>query len=208
MLRILGRQTSINVRKVLWAADEMGLDYHHEPQWATPAAPSTAPDFLKLNPNGQVPVIEDENGVQWESNTLSRYLAGKHGRDDLLPTDPFERAQVERWMDWQATDLNSAWRYGFRALVRKDAGFDDPAEIAASLKACAAKLAIVADQLEAAGAHMAGDDFTLADIGIALSIHRVRSLPGAPALPEPVAAYMERLSDRPAFAVHCGPTTP
>lgn len=208
MLRILGRPTSINVRKVLWTADEIGIPYDYEPQWATPAAPSTSPALLKLNPNGLVPVIEDENGVLWESNTISRYLAGKSGRTDLLPAEPLPRAQVERWMDWQATDLNAAWRYGYRALVRKDEGFDDPGQIAASLKACAARLAIIAGQLEATGAYMAGRDFTLADIGVALSIHRIRSLPGAPALPAAVAAYMERLQPRPAYGQYCGPTTP
>jgi glutathione S-transferase len=208
MLKILGRPTSINVRKVLWASDEIGLAYDHEPQWATPAAPSDSPALLKLNPNGQVPVIEDENGVQWESNTISRYLAGRHGRADLLPAEPLARAQVERWMDWQATDLNAAWRYGFRALIRKDAGFDDALQIDQSLKACAARLSIIAGRLEATGAYMAGPDFTLADIGVALSIHRIRSMPGAPPLPAPVAAYMERLAERPAYAKHCGSATP
>ncbi|OYX34313.1 MAG: glutathione S-transferase [Caulobacterales bacterium 32-69-10] len=208
MLRILGRPTSINVRKVLWTADEIGLSYDHEPEWATPATPSGSPALLKLNPNGLVPVIEDENGPMWESNTISRYLAGRHGRADLLPAEPLARARVEQWMDWQATDLNVAFRYGFRALIRKDAGFDDPQQIGQSLQACAARLGLIAGQLEATGAHMAGPDFTLADIGIALSVHRIRSLPGAPALPTAVAAYMQRLAQRPAYARHCGPETP
>ncbi len=208
MLRILGRPTSINVRKVLWTADEIGLAYDHEPQWATPAAPSGSRELLKLNPNGLVPVIEDENGALWESNTICRYLAGKHERADLLPAEPLARAKVEQWMDWQATDLNAAWRYGFRALIRKDAGFDDEQLIAVSLATCAARLALIADQLKATGAYMAGAEFTLADIGVALSVHRIRSLPGAPLLPAPVAAYMERLAARPAFARHCGAATP
>src|SRR5215204_4870318 len=104
MLRILGRPASINVRKVLATADEIGLAHRHEPQWTTPQAPGRSPEFLRMNPNGQVPVIEDENGVLWESNTICRYLVGKHGREDLLPSGPAARARVEMWLDWQATD--------------------------------------------------------------------------------------------------------
>ena len=120
MLRILGRASSINVRKVLWTCREIGLDYRRE-DFGTGFAPTNTPQFLAMNPNGQVPVIEDEAGVLWESNTICRYLAAKHARTDLLSADPRERAGVEQWMDWGATDLNSAWRYAFTgARVRAE----------------------------------------------------------------------------------------
>jgi glutathione S-transferase len=108
MLRILGRTSSINVRKALWTAHECGLPFVQEPEWAAERS-SREPAFLALNPNGLVPVLITEGGVLWESNTIARYLAGLAGRDDLLPAAPFARAEVERWMDWQATELNRAW---------------------------------------------------------------------------------------------------
>lgn len=208
MLRILGRPSSINVRKVLWTADEIGVPYAHEAQWATPAAPSGSPELLALNPNGMVPVIEDENGPLWESNTICRYLAARNGRDDLLPTDPVERARVETWMDWQATELNAAWRYAFLALMRKAPGYDDPARIEASLKASAACLDIIDGQLAKTRSFIAGFEFTVADIGLALSIHRIRALPGAARLPSEVAVYFDRLGPRPTFGRWCDPAQP
>ena len=69
MLRILGRVTSINARKVLWAADEMGIAYEHE-IWGKPDRDPNVADFLALNPNGQVPVIIDDGFVLWESSAI------------------------------------------------------------------------------------------------------------------------------------------
>lgn len=208
MLKILGRPTSINVRKVLWTASEIGLAFEHQAQWATPAAPSGSPELLRLNPNGLVPVIEDENGPLWESNTICRYLAGKHGRADLLPADPAPRARVELWMDWQASELNKAWSYAFMALIRKDPGFAEAAQVERSFAACTGRLAMIADQLDASGGYMAGGGFTLADVCIGLSVHRIRSLPGGPPLPPAVERYMARLGERPAFTPYGGPQTP
>jgi glutathione S-transferase len=199
-MRILGRTSSVNVRKVLWTADEIGLSYDHEDQWATHAAPSTAPDFLALNPNGLVPVIQDEAGVLWESNAICRYLAVKHGRSDLLPSDPFGRAQVEKWMDWQVGDLTAAWRYAFLALVRRAKGYDDAGRVERSIQAWNRLMVLLDAHLASAEGYAAGPSFTLADIVLGLSIHRWRSTPIDHAAAPAIAAYMLRLSERPAFA--------
>src|SRR5947209_7942524 len=106
--RLLGRPNSINVRKVIWTLAELEITYVHESDWATPQRPTSLPEFRSLNPNGLVPVIVDENGPLWESNTIIRYLAAKHGRTDLLPESAAARAKVEMWMDWAATDVNNA----------------------------------------------------------------------------------------------------
>ncbi len=100
--------------------------------WGLGFSSTSEPAFLALNPNGQVPVVESQDGVLWESNTICRHLASQNGQQVLLPLSPWPRALVERWMDWQATDLNSAWRGVFLGLVRKDAAYAQPAVIAAS----------------------------------------------------------------------------
>src|SRR3546814_4388206 len=93
LLKILGRTSSINVRKVLWTCQELEIAYERE-DWGIGFASTHKPEFLALNPNAQVPVIIDENGVLWESNTICRYLVGKNGISDLLPSEPAPRARV------------------------------------------------------------------------------------------------------------------
>ncbi|MDP2373885.1 glutathione S-transferase family protein [Reyranella sp.] len=192
MLRILGKASSINVRKVLWTCEEVGLPYERRDE---------GPE-LAQNPNGLVPVIVDGDFVLWESNTILRYLAGRYGSTALLPRDPRRRAEVEQWIDWQATDLNSSWRYAFMALVRRDPAFDDPRQIAASTTNWNRLLSILDTRLATTQAFVAGADFTLADIPIGLSINRWLMTPiQRPILPA-VLAYYECLSARPAFLKH------
>jgi glutathione S-transferase len=198
-LRILGKASSINVRKVLWTCREIGRDYIRE-DWGSGFSATDTPEFLALNPNGQVPVIVDETGALWESNTICRYLAAEAGRKDLLPDAPRARALVERWMDWQATDLNSSWRYAFLALARRNPAYADPAQIAASTEQWNRAMGILDRQLASTGAHVLGPGFTLADVVLGLSVHRwiKTPLPERPALPA-VARYYDLLSERPAY---------
>ena len=98
-LRVLGRTSSINVRKVLWTCAELDLHFEHVVD---------DPGLLAMNPNRLVPVIRDGDFVLWESNSICRYLARKSPHTALYPEDAQARALVEQWMDWQATELNSA----------------------------------------------------------------------------------------------------
>ena len=200
-MRVLGRTSSINVRKVLWTCDEIGLAYERE-DWGIGFKPTDSPEFLALNPNGLIPVLVDENGVFWESNAICRYLAGKSGRTDLLPAGPARRAVVEQWMDWQQTELNGAWSYAFLALVRKNPAFTDPVKIEKSLKEWDRMMGLLDRHLAAGGPYVAGGEFTLADILIGLSTHRWRCTPHEfPDLPA-VAAYYDRLCQMPGFMAH------
>lgn len=200
-MRVLGRTSSINVRKVLWTLDELGLAYQRE-DWGAGFTPTDDPAFLALNPNGLIPVLVDDQGPLWESNTICRYLAHRHGGGALLPADPRGRAGVEQWMDWQATELNGAWRYAFLALARKTPGFDDPASIAASAAAWNGAMTLLERQLETTGAYAAGQAFTLADVVLGLSTHRWAATPIDHADLPAVRAYYERLGERGAFPPH------
>ena len=191
MLRIIGKASSINVRTFLWACEEIGIAYTRE---------DSAPE-MALNPNGLVPVMVDGDFVLWESNTILRYLANKWRATSLLPTEPSARAAVERWIDWQATEFNTAWRYAFSALVRRNPAFDDSRWIEAS-KADWTRMVGILDDVLTRHLYVAGDSFTLADIPIGLSINRWFMTPmDKPAFPA-VSAYYDRLSRRPAFLTH------
>ena len=206
-LRILGRVSSINVRKVLWTCDELGLPFARE-DFGLGFQSTQSPEFLALNPNAQVPVLVDDGFVLWESNTICRYLAAREGRTDLLPADPRERGRVEQWMDWQAADLNNAWRYAFMGLVRQSPAHADAAAIEASVQAWNRQMRLLDAQLERTGAYVAGSTFTLADINLGLCLHRWQMAPiERPALPA-LAAYRERLGQRAGFLQHAAKETP
>ncbi|AUH53038.1 glutathione S-transferase [Chromobacterium sp. ATCC 53434] len=201
MLRILGRSSSINVRKVLWTCHEIGLDYQRE-DWGRGVRPVSDPEFLALNPFEMIPVLVDGDVVLSESNTICRYLAAKHGRHDLLPLDPAARAAVEKWMDWQAADLNPAWVYAFHALSRNSPDHRDPARIADSVASWKKQMALLESQL--GDGWVLGDTFTLADIVLGGAVQRWLLTPfDKPALPK-AEAYFERLRRRPAYQAHGG----
>lgn len=201
MLKILGKSSSINVRKVLWTCTEIGLPYELE-QWGSGAQATNTAYFLALNPNAMVPVIVDEGVSLWESNSICRYLAGKHQRADLLPVEAMQRAQVEKWMDWQATELNNSWRYAFMALVRQSAAHQDPGALANSVAEWNRHMQLLDAQLSATGAYVNGMAFTLADIVLGLSVHRWMSAPIARFQLPAIAAYYELLSQRNGFMQH------
>lgn len=199
MLRVLGRASSINVRKVLWTCAEIGRPFVRE-DWGIGFRPTSDPAFMALNPNAQVPVVVDADFVLWESNAICRWLAAEAARHDLLPAEPRERAFVERWMDWQLGDLNNAWRPAFMGLVRASPQHQDPQAIAASAAQWNRLMAVLDAQLQRTRACVAGDVFTLADIVLGLSTQRWLATPiERPALPW-LQSWFERVAARPAFA--------
>lgn len=201
MIRILGKASSINVRKVLWTCAEIQLDYDRQ-DYGSGFEPTDTLEFLALNSNGLVPVIADETGVLWESNTICRYLATVAARTDLLPADPRERALVEQWMDWQATELNASWRVAFLGLVRRDPAYSDPDVISASVNAWNRTMGILDRRLTSTGAYATGATFTLADVALGLSVNRWRMTPmDRPSYPA-IMAYHERLIARPGYRAH------
>ncbi|WP_339938373.1 glutathione S-transferase [Undibacterium luofuense] len=201
MLKLLGKSSSINVRKVLWTLDELGLAYEQQ-QYGSGFAAVDTPEFLALNPNGMVPVLMDGDFVLWESNTICRYLVQKQGDTTLLPADLQARAKTEQWMDWQATELNNAWRYAFMSLVRQSPAHQDQVALATGIQQWNRMMAIVDAQLQKTGAYISGSEFTLADIVIGLSVQRWMMTPIERAQLSAVAAYYELLSQRPAFLKH------
>ncbi|OPA85763.1 glutathione S-transferase [Pseudomonas fluorescens] len=198
-LKILGRTSSINVRKVLWTCHELGIDYTHQDDWGIGFKPTQSPEFLALNPNAQIPVLIDDHGVLWESNTICRYLVGLYQRHDLLPAEPAPRSRVEQWMDWQATELNRAWGDAFTALVRNNPDGLDAAQIKVAVQLWNDKMGLLEQQLVRTNAYVAGEEFTLADILIGLSVHRWRMTPMEHPPYPAIAAYYERLSQHQGF---------
>ncbi len=189
MLRLAGRPTSINVRKVVWTLGELAEPF----ELIDPSEdPRAARSLLSLNPIALSPVLQDSDRVLWESNTICRYLVGKFGRRDLLPEDPEERSEVEKWMDWQATNLNSAWVNCFMALVRRKPAFARNADAVQESAKRWNALNLILDAHLADADYLALGRFTLADIVIGLSVHRWRETP----IQRPQAPHLDRYFTR------------
>ncbi|WP_341923316.1 glutathione S-transferase [Polaromonas sp. YR568] len=175
MLKIWGRMSSINVKKVVWTAQELGLDFQRTEAGGLFGLVKT-PEYMALNPNSLVPVIEDDGFVLWESNVIVRYLCARYSPGDMYPTDLRERFDAERWMDWQQTTLNPASRPGFWQLVRTPPEQRDAALLDESNAAVEALMAMLDAHL-AQRHFMVGERFTVADIPVACEVHRWFGLP-------------------------------
>jgi glutathione S-transferase len=206
MLQILGRTSSINVRKVLWCCTELGLRYDRE-DWGAGFRSTQLPEFLRLNPNGLIPVLIDDGFVIWQSNSILRYLANQYDGHQLYPKETKIRARVDQWMDWQATDLNNAWTDAFLGLVRNSAEHRDPSLLSRSIRTWNRHMETLEEQLEKAE-FVATEQLSLADIVIGLSVNRWLATPMTrPDLPQ-VRRYFEGLKRHRPFLLFSGPELP
>jgi len=111
MLKIWGRTNSVNVKKVMWCADELGLQ-HERTDAGLQFGVVNEPWYRKMNPNGLVPTVEDDGLVVWESNTIVRYLAAKHGAGTLRPADSGARAARKSSGAMRQYDCPQGGQYG------------------------------------------------------------------------------------------------
>ena len=200
-MKLLGRLTSINVRKVMWTAALLDLPLDRE-DWGAGFRSPQEPGYLARNPNGLIPVLVDGDFTLWESNAICRYLATKLKATGLLPAEPQARAKVEQWMDWQAGELNNSWRTAFMALVRGQPA--TPEAIDAGVASWNKHMAVLDAHLAKTGAYVCGDTLTLADVVLGLSTQRWLNAPITHAKLPAVQVYQQRLSAQPGFAAFVG----
>ena len=200
MIKIWGRNTSVNVQKVMWAVGELNLP-HERVDIGGPFGRNKEPAYLAINPNGLVPTLEDGDLIIWESNTIVRYLAGRHGAGSLEPTDLGTRARASQWMDWQLTVVAPAIFGAFWGLIRTPPEKRDHAAIEAGKVKCIAVMKILDAQL-AQTPFVAGDTLSMGDIPVALMAYRFRRLvPERPPL-ENLERWFTQIEQRPAFKQH------
>lgn len=195
MLRLLGRNTSGNVQKVIFLLEELGTPYTRE-DYGRQFSNTQDAAYLKLNPNGKVPTLVDGDVVVWESNTILRYLCNKLKKESLYPTDPAARTEVERWMDWLLASLN----YHYVAVFKdsKKAANERAATFEADAKELAAQLSIL-DGAMAGKQWIAGSSFTIADIALGPIVHRCLDFPIARPTLNNLKTWRVKLAERPAF---------
>jgi glutathione S-transferase len=192
----------------IWLANELGIPFDHVPvvqayRLADPLAAdaplntrSTA--FLKINPNGHIPSIDDDGFVLHESLAINLYLARKHG-GPVAPETVQEEGLAAMWSLWAVTECE---QHALNLMVHRAVNPPekrDPAVVAASLAALPKPFAVLDRTLADGGGYLIGKRFTVADINVAEAI-RYAML--APELFEPVPhvrEWLQRLHARPAF---------
>ena len=200
MLKIWGRRNSINVQKVLWACGELALPIERIDAGMAFGVNNT-PEYKTMNPNGLVPLMNDDGFILWESHAIVRYLARKHGAGTLCPADAKTAADADRWMEWFSTTLWLNLRPVFWNLVRTPPEKRDMPLVESSRKLLAANFVIV-DALLAKQDYMAGAVFSMGDIPMGVAAFRWYNMAiERPALKH-LDAWYARLCARPAFKEH------
>lgn len=198
MLKIWGRGNSVNVKKVLWCLDELSLQYERSDAGMQHGVVDT-PEYRRMNPNGLVPTLEEDGFVLWESHSIVRYLAAKHGKGVLWPMDERTRAVANQWMDWAFT-FQGGVRDAFWNLIRTPPEKRDAAAIERS-QAKSGEMAAILDAALADRMYVAGA-YSMGDIPIGCEVQRWMRLPmERPRLPN-LEAWFERLCARTAFKKH------
>lgn len=206
MLKIWGRNTSINVQKVLWAIGELGIPHERIDVGGT-FGRTKEPFYLAMNPNSLVPTLEEDDGFTlWESNTIVRYLAAKHGTGTLEPADAHERAKASQWMDWMLTVCAPAIHPLFWGLIRTPPEQRDHKAIGDAREKTVAALRMLDAQLGKT-AYAAGDKFSMGDIPVGLITYRFRKLvPDRQGMGlDNLERWFLTLEQRPAFQQHIVP---
>lgn len=200
MRKIWGRLSSVNVQKVVWAAEELGIPYDRIEAGGAFGRNRT-PEYLAMNPNGLVPVLQEDDGFTlWESNAIVRYLGATHP-GPAWPEDARARALSDRWMDFALSAIGDPMRIIFWTLVRTPEPQRDLAAVARAAETAAPKWAVLDAQL-ARTPYLAGEAFTLGDIPLGCFAHRWFAL-GQGRTDQPhLRGWYERLLARPAYASH------
>lgn len=197
MIKIWGRQSSLNVQKLVWLCQELQLD--HETVDAGGAfGKLDTPEYLALNPNGLIPVVEVDGQVIWESNAILRYLAERAGDPSFWPDSAAARAQDGMWQDWQLTTLWPPVRTMFLQLIRTAPDKRNASLLETSI-AQATQAMTVLDGALADRDYLCGQAPGLADIAVGVVAYRWFELPFDRAPFANAEAWYARLCDRPSF---------
>ncbi|MGB8413610.1 MAG: glutathione S-transferase family protein [Candidatus Binatus sp.] len=162
MTKLYGTSRSRSARS-LWALEELGVKYEHLPIATTEAKSA---ENLKRNPNGHVPVLEDDGAVIWESMAINLYLAEKYGKNLLWPTEPAARADIYKWSFWAMTEVEPHLITILRNRVMYPPEQRDEKAALAAVEALKAPMGALEQSLKGKE-YLLGKNFTIADLNVA-----------------------------------------
>lgn len=162
MTKLYGTSRSRSARP-LWVLEELGVKYEHVPIAPTEAKSA---EHLKRNPNGHVPVLEDDGVVIWESMAINLYLAEKYGKNLLWPMEPAARADIYKWSFWAMTEVEPHLITILRNRVMNPPEQRDEKAALAAVEALKAPLGVLEESLKGKE-YLLGKNFTIADLNVA-----------------------------------------
>lgn len=198
MLKFYGRETSSNSQKVLWLMDELGIAY----VWIRAGREYGKIDAA-INPNRRVPAIDEDGFILWESNAILAYFCDSRAPDTpYWPKDPKERADIDRWLNWQQGFLRPALAPLYQMTFR-DGPLPDPAVRTRKLEESGLYMGILDRHLEGRR-YVCWERLTLAEFAIALWAHRWYQIPDDKPETPNVEVWYERLkAEEPKFVKWC-----
>lgn len=208
MLTIYGVYRSRASRNI-WLAHEIGLAFRHvpviqayrlaDPEAAEAPLHTRSPEFLKINPNGHIPSVDDDGLVLHESLAINLYLARKYG-GALGPADAAEDGQMGMWALWAAAEAEPHTLQVLYHRVSKPPppAERDPAVAEAAIEALRRPLAALGQALARTG-FLVGGRFTTADLNVAEVVRYALAAPELFKAAPAVQAWLRVCHARPAF---------
>lgn len=178
----------------LWMAMELGIPFEHIPV-EIGAAGAQQPEFLAINPNGRLPVIDDNGFVLFESLAITMYLAKKHGLGRFYPADVQGEARCWQWALWAVTEVDRGVNIWSLHAMRLPPDEQDAAKRAEALKVLVAPFKVL-DEAVSRQPYLIGDSFTVADLNVAAVVSRSVDM-DLSAVPH-LKAWLLRCLERPA----------
>lgn len=196
-LKIYGIAAS-RASRPLWVAHELGLAYEHVPLPYQGGATRT-PEFLALNPNGHIPVVDDNGVLVWESMACALYLAGRfqgEGAEPLAAVNHAEQAEILSWSFWAVTECETDALTFLMHRVAMPPERRKPELAVQAAHRLLPALRVLEQHLQDRD-HIAGERFTVADICVASVLAWVQRAEAMPQYPR-LAGWLERCLARPA----------
>jgi len=180
MIKLYGSSMSRSAR-CLWALEELGVKYDHSP--VAFDGGTRTPEFLKINPNGHIPALDDNGVVLWESMAINLYLAEKYGKTPLWPATVEGRAAAYQWSFWGMCEVEPHLITLLMHRMFLPADQRNPKAIDTAVEALKAPFKVIDQQLSNKE-YLGGRDFTITDLNAA-SILGLSQMVGVDLAPNP-----------------------
>ena len=163
MITLYGQSRS-RASRSLWMLEEIGVAYQHVP--IRPYTESRAEEYLRINPNGHIPTLDDDGFIVWESLAINLYLAERYGAAPLWPTSLQDRARVYQWSFWATNEVEPRIVSIARGLSNER---PDQAAVASGLDQLAGAFRVLDAQIDG-HTYLLGDAFSVADLNLASTL--------------------------------------